>query len=327
MKQVQLSIPTPCHEDWQAMLPEEKGRFCLSCQKTVIDFSTMSDAEVLKHIANSSKSICGNFAPDQLDRQIKELPLRKKNVFRYAWNMAAAFLIFSTKTTAQVKPAKDNIVCGPANNAQEDGIRLLRGQIVSSIILKGRVTDTLGNPVVAASVWVNDSKEGVATDKEGYFTIISHSYTYPVTLRTTSIGFMYNETIITNEKNTGNIAIQLKKDTLPWLGEVVITTVRRKKKPFLNLFKKKETPVCVKPVVEPKLTIFPNPAAVQQEVKIQLNDLALGEWQMNLYSSAGNLLLTNPVTVSSKEQTASIPSFYTKMSGLYVIELNNASLN
>lgn len=118
MKQVQISIPKPCHEDWQAMLPEDKGRFCLSCQKTVIDFSAMSDAEILKHIANSSKSICGNFAPDQLDRSIVELPQRKKNVFRYAWNMVVAFLIFSTKTTAQVKPVKDSIVCSPGTKAE-----------------------------------------------------------------------------------------------------------------------------------------------------------------------------------------------------------------
>lgn len=79
--------------------------------------------------------------------------------------------------------------------------------------------------------------------------------------------------------------------------------------------------------MEPKLTIFPNPALVQQEVKIQLRDLTSGEWQMNLYNATGALVLTNPITVSSKDQTTSIPSFYTKMAGLYVIELTNASLN
>lgn len=119
---------------------------------------------------------------------------------------------------------------------------MIRGKLVASKIIKGRVTDTLGNPIEGASVWIKDSKQGVATDKEGHFTISTRFNLYPITLITSGITFLNNETIIDKEQNADKITIQLKKDTLPWLGEVVITSVRRKKKPFLNLFKKKETP-------------------------------------------------------------------------------------
>jgi hypothetical protein len=42
-KSLRLNIPAPCTQAWNEMLPENNGRFCLSCQKKVIDFSVMSD--------------------------------------------------------------------------------------------------------------------------------------------------------------------------------------------------------------------------------------------------------------------------------------------
>lgn len=41
-----LSIPEPCHENWNEMLPLEKGAFCATCSKAVIDFTNLSDEEV-----------------------------------------------------------------------------------------------------------------------------------------------------------------------------------------------------------------------------------------------------------------------------------------
>ena len=37
----QYHIPEPCHEDWDAMTPEEKGRFCKVCEKSVVDLTAM----------------------------------------------------------------------------------------------------------------------------------------------------------------------------------------------------------------------------------------------------------------------------------------------
>jgi len=48
-KAIQLNIPKPCHENWNAMSPKEQGRYCGSCQKTVVDFSVMSDKEIVDY--------------------------------------------------------------------------------------------------------------------------------------------------------------------------------------------------------------------------------------------------------------------------------------
>jgi predicted house-cleaning NTP pyrophosphatase (Maf/HAM1 superfamily) len=62
MKKMRISIENPCHEDWQAMTPETQGRFCGACEKTVVDFTTMSDAEILQYFSKPDVGkTCGRF--------------------------------------------------------------------------------------------------------------------------------------------------------------------------------------------------------------------------------------------------------------------------
>ncbi len=63
-----LSIPLPCHENWLEMTSNEKGRFCQSCSKTVIDFTKMNTSEVQDFIdKNKNRRICGHIKQSQLD--------------------------------------------------------------------------------------------------------------------------------------------------------------------------------------------------------------------------------------------------------------------
>ena len=69
-KKVYLQIPEPCHENWDAMSPVEQGRFCNSCNKQVVDFSAMTDKEILKVLSQQSGSTCGRFVSDQLNKPL-----------------------------------------------------------------------------------------------------------------------------------------------------------------------------------------------------------------------------------------------------------------
>src|SRR5450631_392671 len=102
-KNLQLHVPAPCHEDWAAMKPEEKGRFCGSCQKTVVDFSLMSDREVLGYLAGVSGKVCGRFAEDQLQRELMPPPQRINKAW-VMWNLMLAGLLVASRSKAQSKP-------------------------------------------------------------------------------------------------------------------------------------------------------------------------------------------------------------------------------
>ncbi|MEO6174265.1 MAG: hypothetical protein ABIP27_03845 [Flavobacterium circumlabens] len=63
-----ITVPEPCHENWDKMTPKDNGRFCLSCTKTVVDFTTILPDEIQHYfISNPNKSICGRFKNTQLD--------------------------------------------------------------------------------------------------------------------------------------------------------------------------------------------------------------------------------------------------------------------
>jgi len=68
---MKINIPTPCHENWNNMTPDEKGRFCSVCSKTVRDFRTVSDEEIIDVFSDSSENICGNFNETQLGRDLR----------------------------------------------------------------------------------------------------------------------------------------------------------------------------------------------------------------------------------------------------------------
>src|SRR5688572_9080568 len=94
-KKIQLSVPTPCHEDWNAMTPVEKGKFCGSCQKQVVDFSNMNDRQVAEFFKKpSTGSVCGRFMSDQLERDI-EIPKKRIPWFKYFFSMALPAFFFA----------------------------------------------------------------------------------------------------------------------------------------------------------------------------------------------------------------------------------------
>lgn len=65
-KSIHLSIPKPCTEKWENFAPVAMGGFCSTCSKVVVDFTTLSDHEIVNFFANKPAHACGRFRQDQL---------------------------------------------------------------------------------------------------------------------------------------------------------------------------------------------------------------------------------------------------------------------
>jgi hypothetical protein len=106
-----VSIPTPCSENWQDMTPAERGKFCSLCQKVVTDFSSMTDAGIIKIInQRNAQTMCGHFFIGQLDRALAEkAPVRKSPIAIFLSKVAALLLLlqsFATTGSAQTRKEK-----------------------------------------------------------------------------------------------------------------------------------------------------------------------------------------------------------------------------
>jgi hypothetical protein len=100
-KQLQLSVDNPCHQNWDEMSPAEKGRFCSSCEKQVIDFTNMSDSQLAVFFKKSSSaSVCGRFFQDQLDRNI-EVPKKRIPWLKYFFQILLPAFLASAKVSGQ----------------------------------------------------------------------------------------------------------------------------------------------------------------------------------------------------------------------------------
>ncbi len=81
----QIRIEEPCTASWRKMTPGKDGRFCGSCEKTVVDFTKKTNEEIAAYFLAHGK-VCGRYRPDQVS-----VPARRP---RMKWMAAVLILIF-----------------------------------------------------------------------------------------------------------------------------------------------------------------------------------------------------------------------------------------
>ncbi len=160
-----VQVDLPCGENWNNMLPDGKGRFCLNCKKQVIDFSSMSDPE-LQHFLHHSGSIpCGRFHQTQLNRMIGMAPSPVTKTSFPLPRAAAVLILWSLQLQAAAVQTDRQLYSAEHKKKQSC---YLPGD---SIILSGSVRDIQKKPLESAEIVFN-GKLVSHTDKEGRFSFV-----------------------------------------------------------------------------------------------------------------------------------------------------------
>lgn len=219
MQKLQLSIPEPCHENWQKMTPTEQGRFCNACAKEVVDFSMMTDTEVLNYFTKiTHEKVCGRALPSQLERTITIPKEPKKKLFWY-WNYIVMFFMFFKGNNASAQTnTKPPTELSPVKNMDIRGEVMTVGGIKrdDSRMITGKVTDMEGNPVPFASIGRKGANTGVSANAQGEYVI----KVYPNTvLSIFAAGFKSIEVPVGTQKNLNTL---MEKAAPVFLGDVVI---------------------------------------------------------------------------------------------------------
>jgi hypothetical protein len=152
-KRIELAIPAPCQQRWQDMKQENAGRFCDSCQKTVVDFTAMTDQQIGAYLSNQPKNVCGRFAASQLNRDVVLLQNTSTSALKQRWLglMAAGLLSWSSAQGQSTQLPDQNV--------------LISERVTPELPAKGDRNAQQETTTAKDSTWVIEGKVIAETDK------------------------------------------------------------------------------------------------------------------------------------------------------------------
>ncbi|MEK8179552.1 carboxypeptidase-like regulatory domain-containing protein [Flavobacterium buctense] len=214
---INISIPKPCHENWEGMTTVEKGKFCASCQKKVHDFTKASDREIVNAF-QQNQNLCGRFLTTQLDRDLVK-PNEKSAIWLATTATVVSLIGIGTNEVTAQEPVK----------TEQTDRRILGKFLVTKpteIEVSGTVSDQIG-PLPGANVFIKGTEVKAICDFDGNFTIKAKKNDILVV---TYVGYNSSEIEILNEDK---LKVTLK-DNGVLLGEVVTGGIYIKKRTFFG---------------------------------------------------------------------------------------------
>jgi len=292
---IQLRIQNPCSERWEQMTPEEQGRFCAACQKTVIDFSSMSDSEILRALPTGhGAGTCGRFLPGQLGRSLLPEPALKPRRLGW-WQYLLAGLLLSTEVSAQPKTRSDSVHV--------------------------RLVDDNNTPVSFATIMLQP-RRGYEADAEGRVTIPRPALRDVDSLTISGIGYATTRVSTSSLAHTDEKIIMVPVKTM--LGEVVVVgsvdIVRRKPRKITAVLQDTLASVGL---IQKTLTVYPNPVARGSSVTLSLRLDDPGIYTAQLYSLSGVLKESVEIDVDRKSTDVLMNIPATLSAGTYFVRLSN----
>ena len=161
-KKINISIPKPCHENWEAMTPEDKGRFCSVCTKTVFDLTKATDKEIIEHL-NRDATTCGRFVSSQLNR---DLIITKEKSSYWIIATATLFSFLGIGSQSAYSQVKQDTIQTDKKDLNQDSIKTEKNPFTTT----GVVSDDLG-PMYGANIVIKGSTIGISTDFDGKYSI------------------------------------------------------------------------------------------------------------------------------------------------------------
>lgn len=330
-KNTTIHIDNPCSEDWDRMTPGTEGRLCSSCKKTVVDFTRMSDQEVLQWLARPRGSVCGRFGGGQLNRGMIPQPERANSRLGL-WRYLLAGLLVSSEVAAQDKPASPPISQRDKSNSDND---VVVGKFAAQPLdhsrltglpdtLRGRLIDSSsGLPVSYASITI-DSHHGYSANEKGYFAIARKNISAEHTLKISAIGYKVLTIDVTKtwaeDQREKVLLLSLSENTL--MGDIVVVQRTRHKK-VVSLLKDS---LAFTGLTQKALTVYPNPVSRGAAVTLSMRLDEPGTYSAQLFNTSGVLIETMKVEGGEKSKNVLMDIPPTLVAGIYFIRLSHPAV-
>ena len=340
-KTIELSVPEPCHENWNDMTPTEKGRFCAACQKDVVDFTNMGQAELVAFFRKkTSGNVCGRFYEDQLNNPMP-VPVKRIPWARYFFQITLPAFIASGKLMAQGKVVPEY----KSNNTEITvlaGFAAVKEEPVSPkqiTTVKGQVTDETGSGIPYASIINNKTKAGVAADSLGNFSLKDVHLLEGSQYIVSAVGYTPQTFFVSRINQNKSLQVSLVANNT--LEEIVLTTPLTircgRTSSGVVMINSKSLTEDIKPfpvqslatslderVPSPnKVTIYPNPVEINKSFNIQLNLESAGKYQYHILSIDGKQVLSGIKDFIAGTNNFNLPIDNRFTPGTYIIQIQD----
>jgi hypothetical protein len=330
---IKLTIPEACHEDWQKMQPDKDGRHCLSCQKTVVDFSLMTDKEILDYISSKGDNLCGRFDRHQLNRGLHENKLRKRFSWAYAWALTAVGFFYTGKAKAQ-----GNLIAVEKIQQLPKEKPLILGRMTKQPIepLEGYVKDARTGLMVPFATISIKKRAVTSTDSSGKFILKSWRKGSELDLTISAVGY-------------ASQTITLDKRVLEWVTIFLVPEVKELEPVVVNgsvMGALKQVTVCHSTVAGAVITmkkvsktekftravkdwfqkkdivVYPNPLSPGNTMKVDLKLKETGQYRLELIDASGKIVWIRSMNIPAKQFTISVPAQLAWSAGVYWLRIS-----
>ncbi len=168
-----LTVPSPCPADWNAMTGNDQVRFCEHCSFDVHNLSLMTRSEVERLIATSNGRLCVQYIRDPNGRLVT-LPTGQKlhRIGRRVSQIAAGAFTAALSVSSAVAQASGGVQYGNPNPPSASQT-IPRWALGASAV--GTITDANGAVVSGATVSLSNEEFNLSlyasTDANGQFRI------------------------------------------------------------------------------------------------------------------------------------------------------------
>ncbi|MEP6466056.1 MAG: carboxypeptidase-like regulatory domain-containing protein [Parafilimonas sp.] len=333
-KQTSLYIPKPCHADWNKMTPTQQGKFCGTCNKQVVDFSLMSDNQILNFLSNQSGKLCGRFDAEQLQRPLVETKIKKKKSWWMALTLPLLFLFDRSNAqnrkvvgdTTYTVPSKQEIkqiligkVAVPRPQQSNSSLTgVISTGYLNLVVIKGKVLDENNEVVPFATIKQKETENAVVADADGNFSIIIEKSNTDIILTSSAIGLETTDQKINFSQDS--IIIVMMRMIRELTGDVVViaggisSCQRVKTIDTFHATAKKLLGIAM-------FKIYPNPIVNNSIIHIQIKNT--GSYQMQLLNNQSALMQTEEINVDMKNATTQIQLPSNIAAGIYYLRLIN----
>jgi len=216
-----INIPKPCHQSWQQMMPAESGRHCAQCCKTVTDFTTMTNSQVIAYLSNAG-NVCGRFNEQQLNnlnRQFQADTTMAANRWkRLALIISITSSALSFKAVAQNKPAITVQVPKPTDDADSFMLgKVAVNQAVKARVITGRIYDEQNLYIPGVTVKIPSGAVSGTTDTAGKFRL-----TIPADTKYLQVSFIGYKPLLVDICADENYQVKLTTEQVLVMGDIMV---------------------------------------------------------------------------------------------------------